>query len=538
MGADLILLNGKYFSPENGYPQRGGVAVAGERIIARGPDRVVSDLRGASTRVVDLAGRLLVPGLNDAHIHLSEGGLSLLEVECRTARSVEDLAARAAARAAARGPGAWVTGRGWDQHLFPGGMWPKRAPLDRACPANPVLLRRIDGHGALANGVALAAAGLHRGTADPPGGRIGRDERGEPDGLLFENAVDLVREKIPPPDASERKAGLRLALARARETGLTSVQDEKGWLDTYGELERAGELTARARVWGRLASSPAEVAAWRASFDPFSLFVRPGLLKGYLDGSLGSRTALFFEPYADDPSTRGVAVMEPEAAMQLVLQADAAGLQVGLHAIGDRAVSIALDCFAAARDRNGARDARHRVEHAQNVRRADLGRFAALEVVASMQPSHCAGDMGFARARLGEARIAGAYPWRSLLHAGAAVAFGSDFPIESIDPRTGLYAAVTRLGWDGQGSPHGGEVSTDPFGSADERLTIGEALDLFTRGAAYAEHEEAEKGTLERGKLADMVVFGADLFAIAPREILDAPVDMTIVGGRVVHERG
>jgi predicted amidohydrolase YtcJ len=529
MIADILLVNGKYFSPENGSPRRGGLAVAGERIVARGPDRALAELRGPATQVIDLGGRLVTPGFNDAHIHFSEGGLSLLEVDCRGARSAEELAERAAARAAERGPGAWVTGRGWDHHLFPGGRLPDRRALDRACPQNPALLRRVCGHAALANAAALAAAGIGRETRDPPGGRIGRDAHGEPDGLLFETAIELVRAKQPPPGPGEREEGLRRVLARAREVGLTSIQDEKGWLETYRALEARGELTVRASVWNRLTAPLDELRAWRDGFDPFSASVRPGLLKGYLDGSLGARTALFFEPYADDPTTCGMAVMDAETARSLVVAADAEGFQVGLHAIGDRAVALALDCFEAAREKNGARDARHRVEHAQNVRPADVERFARLEAVASMQPSHCAADSGFAAARLGGGRLAEAYPWRALLAAGARVAFGSDFPIESLDPRKGLYAALTRLGWEGAG---------EPLGGAAARLGMAEAIDLFTRGAAHAEFREEEKGTLEPGMLADLVVFGADLFAIAPREVLEAPIDLTMVGGRVVYERG
>ncbi len=512
--ADLVLRDGKWFSPEISSPSPGAIAVRGDRILARGSDAEIAPLAGPGTRTIELRGRLVAPGFNDAHIHFSEGGLSLLEVDCRGVRSSEELAARAAERARALGPGRWVTGRGWDHHLFPGGRWPERAPLDRACPENPVLLRRVCGHAAIANALALRAAGL------PEGGA----------GLLYETEVDLVRAKIPPPSLAERLAGLRAALARAREVGLTSVQDEKGWLDAYAALEASGELTVRASVWARLATPIEELRAWRVEFSERGLrAVRPGLLKGYLDGSLGARTALFFEPYADAPGTCGQEVLPAPEAHARIAAADAAGFQVGLHAIGDRAVAVALDGFEAARSRNGpaGRALRHRVEHAQNVRPEDVPRFARLGVVASMQPSHCSGDFGFVRARLGPARLREAYPWRSLLRAGAAVAFGSDFPIESMDPRAGLYAALTRLGWDGAGEPL----------VPEERLTLAEAIDLYTRGAAYAEHEEERKGTLEPGKLADLVVFGEDPFLLSPRDLLTVPIDCTIMGGRIVYER-
>jgi predicted amidohydrolase YtcJ len=517
MAIDLLLFNGQWFSPEIGSPRPGGVAISGERIAARGEDRDLLPLRGPRTRVVDLRGRLVTPGFNDAHIHFSEGGLSLREVDCRGARSSEELALRAAARARELGPGAWVTGRGWDHHDFPGARFPDRAALDRACPENPVFLRRVCGHAAVTNGLALAIAGL---------------ESRAREGILYESDLDLVRAKIPEATFAERLAALRVALERARTVGLTSVQDEKGWLDVYEALAASGELTVRATVWSRLLSPLEELSAWRASFARFDRpgavpLVRPGLLKGYLDGSLGARTALFFEPYADAPAVRGMAVLDAALARERTVAADRAGFQVGLHAIGDRAVATALDCFEAARAANGPRGLRHRVEHAQNVRREDLPRFPALGAIASMQPSHCSGDMGFVRERLGEARLYEAYPWRSLLRAGAAIAFGSDFPIESMDPRAGLYSAVTRLGWDGAGAPL----------VPEERLPLGVAIDLFTRGAAFAEHAEHEKGTLEPGKLADLVVFGVDLFALPPRELLTAPVDATIMGGRIVHER-
>lgn len=529
MQADLLLRSGKWFSPEIGSPRAGGVAIAGDRIVARGPDAELEAWRGPRTRVIDLRGRLVTPGFNDAHIHFSEGGLSLLEVDCRPARSAEDLGALAAARAAEIGDGRWISGRGWDHHRFPGERLPTAAALDRACPRNPVIFRRVCGHAAVASTAALAAAGIGRETPDPPGGRIGRLPSGAPDGLLFETAIDLVRAKVPPPGPEEKRAALALSLARARAVGLTSVQDERGWLDIYERLLGERALTVRASVWNRVAAPLDELLAWRAEFEARRLGprVRPGLLKGYLDGSLGARTALFFEPYADDPSTAGVAVLAAEEAHALVARAHAAGFQVGLHAIGDRAVATALDAFEAAARTHGSRDLRHRIEHAQNVRHEDLPRFAALGAVASMQPSHCSGDIGFVAARLGPARLPQAYPWRLLLRAGARIAFGSDFPIESMDPRTGLYAALTRLGWSGEGEPL----------VAEERLTMAEAIDLFTRGAAWAEHQESEKGTLEPGKLADLVVFGADLFAIAPREVLEAPVELTVVGGEIVHEK-
>jgi len=515
--AGILLEDGLVWLPESGArPLRGSLAIGRHGAAEFVPieNEVARRARtGPATRVVALEGRTVTPGLHDAHIHVSEGGISLLRVDCRDARSEEEVAARAAGRARLLGPGKLVTGRGWDHHLFPGERWPRRATLDRACPENPVMLRRIDGHAAWANASALALVGFTRDTADPPGGKLGRDpETGDLDGLLFENAIDVFMDRTPPPDEAEREAGLLEAVRRLRKVGVTRVDDERGWPEVYARLHERGELSVRARIWHRLKTPIEEL---RAAFLAFARLgeiherglVRPGLLKGYLDGSLGSRTAWFWEPYADDASTCGISTFDPEELHRRVVAADAAGFQVGLHAIGDRAVTLALDAYEAARRANGPRGARHRVEHAQNVRDRDVPRFAAQGTVASMQPSHKPGDAAFFRQRLGPAREAGAYAWRRLLDAGAPVALGSDFPVESMDPRTSLAPAVAGC------------------------LSVHEALQGFTTGAAWA-------GFLEHEPWRDFAVWGGDLLSMDAEALARVPCDMTIFDGRVVHEAG
>jgi len=525
MLATLLLHSGRIFDG-TGLPSRPGVvAVCGPRILYAGPAAGWRGELAPGGRCVDVAGGLVTPGLIDAHTHVSEGGLAARGVDGCGVRSPEDLAQRARTRAAALPRGAFVTGRGWDERAFSGGGWPSGALLDAACPAHPVLLRRVCGHAAVANRLALRRAGIGPDTPDPPGGRIGRGPDGAPDGRLFEAALDLVRRVIPEASFEERCAGLRAALDQALRAGLTAVEDERGWPEVYAALGTRAELPCRVRVWNQLTRPLDELRAWRRDFRPRGR-VESGLLKGYLDGSLGARTALFLEPYTDRPETAGVATFEPGPLAEAVCAADAAGFQVGLHAIGDRAVSRALDAFEQAARTNGPRDRRHRIEHAQHVARRDLERFARLGVTASMQPSHLSSDLQMVEPRLGAGRVAEAYPWRSLQAAGARVAFGSDYPIEPIDPRTSLFAAVTRASREGAAR----------LGPAQEAIPLAEALRHFTHDAAYAQFAEHERGRLAPGYLADLTVWGVDLFRLPAPDLLSAPVRMTIVGGRVEHD--
>jgi predicted amidohydrolase YtcJ len=522
---DLVIMNANLFQPGLGLQRGVAVLVRGGRVVAVCAEAPSGGSHGPATRVVNARGRLVTPGLHDAHLHFTDGGISLLRVDCR-ASSVAELLGRVRARAGTLGPDAWVVGRGWDERSLAEGRPPRMDELDDAAGGRPVLLRRVCGHAAVANGRALALAGLAPPAVDPPGGRVGRTSDGTPDGALFETAVDRAMAAVPAPTDAERLEGLRLCLAQARRLGLTSVEDERGDPALYLQLAREGALTCRVRIWHRITTPLEELVAWREAF-PADDRLRPGLLKGYLDGSLGARTAWFHEPYADDPSTCGMPVLTAEELAALAPERDRAGFQIGLHAIGDRAVRVALEQFAALRTAGGNPDARHRIEHAQHVRPEDMPRFAQAGAVASMQPSHLSSDAGMVTPRLGSERLAGAYAWRSLLASGAIVAFGSDFPIEPMDPRTSLHAAVTRR-------PRTGGAALPPAGEAVDMAT---ALTAFTLGSARAAHREHELGTCEPGRLADLVVWGEDLFAMEPDRILQAPVDLTILGGEVVYDR-
>jgi predicted amidohydrolase YtcJ len=463
-------------------------------------------------------------------VHFLEGGHGLLSVDLRDAHDETDLAARLAEHARALPPGTWIRQGNWDHEKWPSRRLPSRATIDAATPDHPVLVNRLDGHLALANSLALRLAEVDRHTADPHGGRIERAADGEPTGIVMDNALELVRRVIPPPSREQNRRAVRAALAEAARLGVTTVQDDSAIdaLPTYLELRERGELTARLSVWRpiRVLDALVETGARPGLGDEW---VRLGPLKILSDGSLGASTAALHEPYADEPGNRGLLLYETADLEERIRRADAAGFGLAVHAIGDRANQVVLDAFEKAVRANGRRAARHfRIEHAQMVSRADLPRYHALGVTASVQPSHVIDDLRFAEQKLGPARCRDAYNLRSFLDAGVEVALGTDWYVEPLDPRLGLYAAVTRERT--TGGPVGGFFP-------EEKITLEQALDLYTRGSARAERSEREKGTLLPGRLADCVVFAADLFAASPREILDIPVDATVVGGRVVYER-
>lgn len=529
--ASLVLTGGKIW-PGKGLPAATAVAIADGRIVAIGSDADIAPWIGKSTRVVPLAGRLVVPGINDAHTHVLSSGHGLLSVDLRTSRDEEEMARRVGEHVKGLKKGEWVLGGRWDHETWPSRKPPTRAAVDRVTPDNPVLVDRVDGHMALANGAALAAARIDRTTPDPEGGTIVRDSAGEPTGVLKDNAIDLVAKVVPPPTHEQNLRAVRGALKEAARLGVTSLQDasDADALRTYVELARAGELTARINVWRAADTLPALIAGG-VSTGLGDDWVRVGAVKLYADGSMGAGTAAFFAPYADDSKTSGLLVTPIPELSRMVEEADRHGLQLAVHAIGDRANALVLDAVAAIVARHGRRDRRFRIEHAQVVRAADLDRYRDLGVIASIQPTHATTDMRWAEKRIGKERLKDAYNVRAFLSRGIHVAFGTDWSVEPLDPRRGLYSAVAREAPDG-GGPKGGF-------KPGEKLTLAEALDLYTRGSAYAEGTEDRKGTLEPGKLADLVVFGADLFAAEasdPRKILTAPVELTVVGGRVVFE--
>ena len=532
--AELVVRGGRVFVAKG--KQSTALAVRGDRVAALGDE--AERLIGPSTRVVDLRGRLVTPGMNDAHCHLGAGGLSMLEVDLRGATSLRDIESRVRTAAQKAAPGEWITGRGWDQtrlraaELGAGG-WPTKEALDRASPEHPVYLRRVDGHTGWVSSRALQVAGIDARTADPPGGEIVRDAHGAPTGILKENAQDLVARVVPPPSADRLRRGIVAALDLASRTGVTSVQTEitPSGLDVYRALRAENRLTVRVYGWFPLTLDVVRELEGRgvraASGDAW---LRTGLVKAYADGTLGSRTAYMLEPYTDDPSTRGIQRIAPAEMDALVLAADRAGLQVAVHAIGDAANREVLDAIERAQAKTGHRDARHRVEHAQVLDAADIPRFARLGAIASMQPTHATSDMRWAEDRIGHARaVEGAYAWRKLLDAGARVAFGTDFAVEPLDPVEGLYSAVTRQSREKPGTPPGGWLPS-------QRLSMEEAISLYTEASAYAEFQEEAKGTLEPGKLADFVVWDRDLLAVPPEEVLQAKPMLTVVGGVTVYQ--
>lgn len=531
--ADLVLLNAKVWTVNPAQPAARAVAVMGERIRAVGSTEEVRCWVGPKTEVLDLGGRLVLPGFNDAHVHFYTGGRNLASVQLRDARSREEFRERLRAFAARQPRGRWILGGDWDHENWRPAALPERGWIDDVTPEHPVFVNRLDGHMALANSLALRLAGITRETPDPPGGAIVRDERGEPTGVLKDAAMARVARVIPPPDERELTEAIRAALRHAAENGVTSVQDMSASpeiLGVYQELRRRGELTVRIyavqplAAWERLAR-----VGVRAGFGDARLKI--GGLKAFADGSLGSTTALFFAPYADAPETAGLAAddMIPEEKLRKrVAGADRAGLQVMVHAIGDRANQTVLRLFEAVGKENGARDRRFRIEHAQHLRAEEIPLFGKLGVVASMQPYHAIDDGRWAEDRIGAERARGSYAFRSLLDSGAVLAFGSDWYVAPLEPLMGIYAAVTRATLDGK-RPEGW--------IPEQKIGVGEAIRAFTMGSAYASFEEDEKGSIEPGKLADMVVLSDDILSIAPEAIAKARVEITIFNGKVIYRR-
>ncbi len=540
----LLLFNGKIFTADARGTMAQAVAIDGNRIVAVGSDSEIRS-RFMATRSIDLRGRLVTPGFNDAHIHFAGGGLALMRVDLNGARTLAEAKQRVAARVRESRPGAWITGRGWDHTLW-GGEWPTRRDLDEVAPNNPVILQRVDGHVSWVNSLALQRAGITRETRAPEGGEILKDERGEPTGILKETAGLLVARVVPEPTAAEQTEGIERALAEARRYGLTSIQDNSGYETTkiYRRLLAEGKLTVRVAEWQNFQDTVEELKRQRAEFASFKddpLRLRLTALKGYVDGTLGSRTAAMLAPYADDPHNSGIPRRPPEELTRMIVERDHAGFQIALHAIGDRANRMALDGFAEARRQtnrpitcSGPADAlrcnwpRHRIEHAQVIAPTDFARFRDLHVIASMQPSHAISDKRWAQDRLGEYRVLGAYAWHAMQAHAVHVPFGTDWPVEPINPYLGLYAAVTRMSTDGE--PAGGWWP-------QERLSIADAIRCYTAESAYASFEEQEKGQIAPGMLADLVVLSRDLLTIEPKEILQTEADVTIFDGRVVYER-
>ncbi len=522
----LLLVSARVITLDPTRPRAEALALAGERIAAVGSREECEQALPEGAEVIDLGGRPVLRGFFDAHAHFMNGGLSLLELDLRGCRSLEELANRVQVHAAGLDTGAWIRGRGFDQSLFAGGEWPTRRTVDAVSGGHPLLLQRVDGHAALVNTLALNMAGIGEETPDPPGGVIERDAQGVPTGILKEEAVALVARLLPPFNAVEARRGVLLALAEARRVGLTSVTDHGGDPEVYLRLLEEGLLTARVCLWGELDGDLERWITLRERLAPHRDWLEMRTLKGFVDGTFGSRTAALFEPFADDASSDGILVVDEQVLRERVIAADAAGFQVALHAIGDRAVSLALDAFAAAAQQNGTSGRRHRVEHAQVIRPSDIPRLRELGVIASVQPCHLLSDRRFALERLGAARARDSYPWRRLLDNGVVLAFGSDFPVEPLDPLRNLFSAVTRAA---EGDP------AEPPYFPEECVTQEEALRAQTCGSAFAAGREQDLGALRAGTLADLVVFDQPLDQENARSLLETRVFMTIAGGRIVH---
>lgn len=528
--AGLILINGRLWTGNKSHPWAEALASRGERIVAVGSNGDIRKIADAKTRVIDLQGRLALPGFIDDHTHFIESGFHLLSVDLRYAATPEEFALRIKGHAARLPAGRWVTGGDWDHERWPGGPLPTKGLIDPYTGENPVFVTRLDGHMGLANSAALRMAGVTKESNDPPGGTIVRDARGEPTGILKDNAQSLVYRVIPSSTEAEREEALKASLAEAARFGVTSIQDITPWEDyeVYRRFRDSRSLTVRvyARTpmgqWKRQAEA---VARHGAGDD----WLKLGGLKAFMDGSLGSTTALFFEPFSDAPNTSGLMVDDniPEGKLkQNIKDADNAGLQCSIHAIGDKANNMLLGYFEEVARENGPRDRRFRIEHAQHLLTSDIARFSKLGIIASMQPYHAIDDGRWAEKRIGSLRIKTTYAFRSLLEAGATVAFGSDWFVAPLSPLLGIHAAVTRQTIDGK-NPDGWVP--------DQKVTVEEAVRAYTLSSAYAEFAETNKGTLETGKLADVVVVSQDIFGIKPNEIQKTSVVYTIVGGKIVY---
>ena len=531
---DIIFLNGVIYTGE-GFAQDKpqtveAMAICGGKVLAIGSNQQIKRLAGPKTQLRNLntfaAGPFVFPGFNDAHTHLGEAGQIKLNVDLAGVESLSAMLARVADYARAAPSGHWLTGGRWDHTLWPMKALPTRLELDRATGDHPAFLQRIDGHIAIANTAALTAAGITGKTDPPQGGVIDKDADGNPTGILRESAQDLVSKVIPQPSHEERMRGDELSIADALMHGVTSVQDFSDWQEflVFEELEKSGKLNLRITEWLPFVASLDELNRMRNHHDRYDPMLHTGMLKGFMDGSLGSRTAALKAPYSDDPGNTGLPQFTGAQLNGMASERAHAGYQLGFHAIGDEAVSMALDAYA---QPGVSKSARNRIEHAQVVDPSDIPRFAELGVIASMQPNHLLTDMNWAEARLGSQRAASSYAWKAFLEAGVPLAFGTDYPVEPITPFRGLYAAVTRMN-------EAGTMSYFPV----NKITRGQALYAYTQGSAFAEFAEQRKGKLAPGYDADFILVDRDLYNVSSPELLTTKVLETFVAGQQVYASG
>ncbi|MGE5207873.1 MAG: amidohydrolase [Alphaproteobacteria bacterium] len=530
--ATLIVTNAVVYTVDKQRPKAEAVAVIDDRIAAVGSRAEIELWRAPQTKMIDAHGKLLLPGFNDAHVHFIQGGAQLEQVNLVDAPTPQEFVKRIAAQAAKTQKGEWILGGRWDETKWAKPELPTKDLVDPVTSDTPIFLERYDGHEALANSAAMKLAGVNAKTAEVPGGVIVRDANGNPTGVFKDAAMTLIYKAIPPMTPDQRLRAARAALKHAASLGVTSVQHmnpEFADVAAYSELAEKGELTTR------IYAAPMETE-WRDQAKVGirrawgSSYLRLGAVKGYADGSLGSRTAYMFEPFTDDPGNRGLLSdeMHPPGAMRdRLMQVDAAGLQIRVHAIGDRAISMILDIFGEIEKEHGYHDQRFAIEHAQHMAQKDFERFAKLHVIASMQPYHAIDDGRWAEGRLGHDRARYSYAWRSFLDHGVTLAFGTDWPVAPLDPILGLYAAATRATLDGKNP--GGWIP-------EEKITLPEAIEAYTMGAAFAEFQEREKGSITPGKLADMVILSDNIFDLKPEAIRNAKVKTTIMAGKVIYQ--
>ncbi len=532
MTSDLILTNGAVVTEDPARPGARAVAVRGDTIAAVGTDDDIVKLAGPKTRRIDLRGAMVVPGLIDAHGHVRSFGEELANLDLHGVASIEEVARRVRERDAVLPPGAWITGHGWDQNLWPGKKFPDHRPLTEAAPGRPVWLRRVDGHASWANRKAMEVAGVTRRTPEPSGGKIERDARGDPTGVFVDNAQDLVKKARPAPTREQIKEWLRLSLQRLAAGGLTEIHDasvDPEDVDAYRELADEGNLPLRVYLmWNGIGKALIEPLVERPIFVNYRNRLTLRAVKLMVDGAMGSRGAVFQEDYSDDKGNRGLFVTEPDELERRAELAMRKGYQVCTHAIGDRGIRLTIDAYEKALAAVKPTDPRPRIEHLQCVTPEDVARLKPLGIIASMQPSHATSDMYWAEDRVGPERGKGLYAWRWVLDSGVIIAAGSDFPVDPEKPLIGLHSAVTRQ--DLKNWPAGGW-------HPDQKMSFEEALRAYTRGAAYAAYEEDHKGRIAPGYWADLTVIGKDLREIPPEEIPNAGIDFTIVGGSVVYER-
>jgi predicted amidohydrolase YtcJ len=528
----VVFLHGRIYTNDPAQPWADAMAIQEGKIRCVGKlDYVLLECGGndPTAETIQLKGKFLMPGFNDAHVHLGAAGAAMLSVRLNGVTSIEELQKRVADAVAQHKEGEWITGSGWDHTLWADKKFPNKQELDAVAPKNPVFLVHVSGHVAVANTLALVHGEIKQDTPNPPGGMIERDADGQATGMLEEDsAMSLVSARIPDLKTDQRRHGIQMVLEDAAKNGVTSAQDNSDWADylVYVQLKEEGKLTLRITEWLPFMESMDQLLNMRAQGGTKDPWLKTGALKGFTDGALGSRTAAMLAPYSDDPSTSGILTNDPEKLRTMAIERDKAGFQINFHAIGDRANRVALDVFESVAKANGPRDRRDRVEHAQVLAPEDLPRFAQLKVIASMQPSHETSDMRWAGARLGPDRSKGAYAWASLQKSGARLAFGTDYPVEPINPMRGLYACVTRE------LPDGG-----PAGAwqPQEKISLDDCIRAYTSGAAYAQFEEGKKGELKAGEYADFIVLSNDLTKIPPQQITKTTVLLTVVGGRTVY---